>query len=109
MFNVSAPYSTVTAAVAPAALGAIANDSDVEHVNEVLAPLTGGFAGRLEADAAQPHVTGCQPTTPEGDTAMNVALCARAANDVDGTGVTIGVLSDSFNTDPSAPTVLRKT
>ena len=72
-------------------------------MTEVLAPLTGGLGGRWAAAAAQPHVTGCQPTIPEGDTAMNVAS-ARAANDVDGTGVTIGVLSDSFNTDPSAPT-----
>ena len=39
----------------------------------------------------------------EGDTQLAAAE-ARADFGVDGRGVTVGILSDSFDTDPSAPT-----
>ena len=100
--NVSATYSTVTASVAPSALGAIAQDSDVTYVNEVLAPITSDIT-RHTAGTFKSAASGCAPTVSEGDSLMNVAA-ARAAKNVDGTGQTIGVLSDSFNTAPGVPT-----
>ena len=47
-------YGTVTADVAPGALGAIANDPDVTYVAEVLAPRIGARAcDGLGADSAR--------------------------------------------------------
>lgn len=99
--NVSARNKTVTAAVVPSVLAAIASDAAVKYVNEVLAPITSGTgrrAGTFKSSAA-----GCSPTISEGDTLMNVAA-ARAAKSVDGSGQTIGVLSDSYNKATAAPT-----
>ena len=101
--NVSPRYSMVTAAVAPAALDAIAGDRDVRYVNEVLAPLTAAIGGGRRATTKVDASGACQPTVSEGDTLMNVAA-ARSADSVDGTGQTIGILSDSFDTDAGAAT-----
>lgn len=101
--NVSPTYHAVTAAVLPSALGAIAGDAAVTYVSEVLAPLTAAIGRRAASGTLKPRAGGCTPTISEGNTLMNVAA-ARAQNEVDGTGQTIGVLSDSFNTDTTAPT-----
>ena len=103
--NVNADYSIVTAMVAPGALETLAHDTDVAYATEVLRPITAATATTNTAAsprAVTPAGT-CRPTISEGDTLMNVAA-ARAANQVDGTGQTIGILSDSFDTNPSAPT-----
>ena len=94
--NVSADYSTITAAAAPGALNGIANDSKVIYVSEVLAPLVGATGTNGTSGTFKPAAGGCHPTISEGDTLMRVAA-ARAAQDVNGAGQTIGALSDSFN------------
>ena len=99
--NVSRTYLTVTASVAPAALEAIASDGAVRYVTEVLAPQTAG-TGPLRSNAGAAPAA-CAPVVSEGDTLMNGAL-ARNTNDIDGTGETIGIFSDSFDTAPNAPT-----
>lgn len=101
--NVSAAYSTVTASVTPATLAAIAADPNVIYVSEVLAPFTAGIGAGARAALARPATNTCNPTIPEGDSLMNVAT-ARSANNLDGAGQTIGVLSDSFDTNANAPT-----
>ena len=101
--NVSADYSTITAAVAPGALNAIANDSKVIYVSEVLAPLVGATGTNGTSGTFKPAASGCHPTISEGDTLMRVAA-ARAAQNVNGSGQTIGALSDSFNVNTHAAT-----
>jgi hypothetical protein len=100
--DVSAAYSTITAAVAPSALDAIANDANVIYVSEVLAPRVGAV-GADSSGTFKPAVSGCHPTISEGDTLMRVAA-ARAAQQVNGAGQTIGALSDSFNVNSHAAT-----
>jgi len=95
--NVSPSYSTVTAAVAPTALDAIASDPSVQYVMEVWAPHIGKVSAaqaRAVAHAVTPQA--CAPTVSEGDSLMNVAS-ARSTNHVNGSGETVGILSDSFN------------
>jgi hypothetical protein len=101
--DVSADYSTITAAVAPSALNAVADDSKVIYVSEVLAPLVGATGTSGTSGTFTPAASGCHPTISEGDTLMRVAA-ARAAQHVNGAGQTIGALSDSFNVDTLAPT-----
>ncbi len=102
IMSVSSTYRVVTAAVAPGALDALAHDTDVTYVNEVLRPVT-----RATSAAALPPATAaagtCQPTISEGDTLMSVAA-ARTANQVDGAGQTIGIISDSYDTAPGPST-----
>jgi hypothetical protein len=99
--NVSAEYSTVTARVAPSAMTNVAADSDVTYVSEALAPAVTPIAAQPRAAGVTAMV--CAPTISEGVGAMNVAA-ARTTNGVDGTGQTIGVLSNSYNTTSTAAT-----
>lgn len=81
----SARYQTVTVSALPASLHAIAQVPGVENVTPVLAPVT----------AAAECPSGA--IVSEGDAQLK-AKAARDANPgVDGTGVTIGILSDSFD------------
>src|SRR5262249_28318468 len=95
-------YSTVTIDAPPGALPQIPDDPAVSYVSEVVAPTRGASTqiatGRRAATAAV-----CAPTISEGDSLMNVAT-ARAARAVDGSGETVGILSDSFDTATGAPT-----
>jgi hypothetical protein len=84
VLDASGRYQTVTAAVAPSQLHAVAQLRGVAGVTPVLAPMT----------AAATCPSGA--IVSEGDTQLN-ALAAREANGVDGSGVTVGILSDSFN------------
>jgi hypothetical protein len=88
--HVSGRYRTVTAAVRPADLPRVGNLAGVANVNEVLTPLSRG------ADCGG-------AVRSEGDAQLNAAS-ARSGFAVDGSGVTVGILSDSFDRDPSAPT-----
>jgi hypothetical protein len=101
--NVSPTYETVTAAVAASALDAIARDAAVAYVHEVLAPFTARVGRHAAPGTFDASANACHPTISEDNTLMHVAA-ARAQNEVDGSGQTIGVLSDSFNTDTGAPT-----
>ncbi len=82
-------YQTVTVATAPENLHALTSIPGVASAHEVLAPVT----------AAAP----CGAATSEGDTQLNAAA-VRADLGIDGSGVTVAILSDSFNRDGTAAT-----
>jgi Subtilase family len=83
-------YRTVTVAARPADLRRIDEVSGVAAVNEVLTPIVRG------ADCGG-------AVRSEGDVQLGAAS-ARAAFGVDGSGVTVGILSDSFDRDPTTAT-----
>ena len=92
--NISRRYQTVTVAARPAELAAIGAVARVGGVTEVLAPIV--------------RAAGCPSgaTVSEGDTQLNAAN-ARTSFALDGSGVTVGILSDSFDraatADPTPP------
>jgi hypothetical protein len=95
--NVARDYGVVTAHVDPANLPALAAIPAVQNVQEEYTPASGA----APATASRAHATGGQ--TSEGDAQLNAAT-ARAAYHVDGSGVTVGVLSDSYDQDGFALT-----
>jgi len=82
--NVSKRYGVVTAAVSPSRLQALAKLSVVASAQEALAPMY----------SASTCPTGA--AVSEGDTQLKAAS-ARSTYSVDGSGVTVGILSDSFD------------
>ncbi len=98
--TVSRRYQTVTVAAAPASLHALAAVPRVRGVTEILAPIVYG-AGRAAS---------ASPTTCEGGSAVSEGVGqmhvgeARQEFGVNGSGVTVGALSDSFNTATKAVT-----
>jgi Subtilase family/Fibronectin type III domain len=103
VISTSPDYRTVTVDAPPGALSEIASDPDVSYVGEVLAPRTGTGGSASTGNAAVTPSAVCAPTISEADTLMNVAA-TRAAHAVDGSGETVGILSDSFDTAAGAPT-----
>ena len=90
VLDVSPRYQTLTVAARPADLAALASATGVAAVTEVLNPIIRGVdCGGL--------------VRSEGDSQLNAAG-ARAHWGVDGSGVTVGILSDSFDRDGSAAT-----
>ena len=88
--EVSRRYQAVTVAARPADLAAIGAVAGVAGVTEVLAPLARG--------------TDCGGAVrSEGDAQLNAAS-ARTSFGLDGSGLTVGILSDSFDRDPGAAT-----
>jgi hypothetical protein len=81
-------YQTVTVAVRPGRLRALNQVDRVDMATPVPTPVTYGTCGSVNS---------------EGDTQLAAAE-ARDDFGVDGTGVTVGILSDSFDTDSNAPT-----
>ncbi len=88
--HVSSRYDTVTAAVRPLDLPAIGALAGVAAVTEVLTPLVraADCGGSVRSD---------------GDAQLN-APNARTSFGVDGSGITVGILSDSFNRSATAAT-----
>lgn len=93
--HVSEDYRTVTASVGEGELRDVASVVQIEHVEEVITPMTGAAPDGGDSDVGA--INTC-PTgvISEGDTQMK-AGAARTQFDVDGTGVDVGVLSDSYN------------
>lgn len=86
--HVAPAYRTYTALVAPQDLAAIGALAGVEHVHEALAPLTA-------SDGTGPD--GCATgVESEADDQLRAHL-ARNQFGVDGSGVEVGVLSDSYD------------
>lgn len=84
VLDASGRYQTITASVLPSRLHMLARLQGVAGVTPVLAPMT----------AAATCPSGA--IVSEGDGQLN-AHAAREENGVDGSGVTVGILSDSFN------------
>jgi hypothetical protein len=99
--HVSPRYETITAAVAPRSLRDIADVDGVQAVTEVLAPM---ISRGSDSSAAETAAIACQGSrTSEGDAQLHAAE-ARAQFGIDGRGVKVGVLSDSFDRDKGAAT-----
>lgn len=90
VLDVSRRYQTVTVAAAPADLPAVAAVDGVAGVTEVLAPIVRG----VDCGGA---------ARSEGDSQLGAAN-ARSSFGVDGSGVTVGIVSDSFDRRASAAT-----
>jgi hypothetical protein len=96
--HVSHDYVTITAAVDPADLREVAAVDGVESVTEVLMPMTGADLEGPDSGANNTCATG---TVDEG-VAQLKADTARSQFDVDGSGVKVGILSDSYDTKTTA-------
>ena len=105
IIDVSERYGMISAYMDAANLSALENIAAVQSVQEALAPITaGGGISPLpgKTDALAPASTCPQGTAvSEGDVQLRANL-ARSTYTLDGTGVNVGVLSDSYNT-ASAP------
>jgi hypothetical protein len=95
VLNASDSYGILTLAVLPSALERLDSLSEVISVTEALAPEVSGVmsAGGTEIRGS---AQACSPIVSEGDRQLNADL-ARSQYGVDGTGVKVGVLSDSYN------------
>ncbi len=99
--DISRRYRTVTVAASPVELHRLADVPHVIGATEVLAPMVHGTESPGPVTAA---VTPCfGAATSEGDVQLR-AQEAREMFNVDGMGVTVGILSDSFNQDLEAAT-----
>ena len=84
----SRPFQTITVAAKPGQLRALAAVDGARSATPAPTPLIRAVCGSVES---------------EGDTQLAAAE-ARADFGVDGHGVVVGILSDSFDTDPTAAT-----
>ncbi len=99
--NVSRRYQTVTVSARPFQLRRLARLSRVRAVSEVLTPIIRDSGGPGPATSAYEPCFGAE--TSEGDEQLR-ANQARAEFEVEGEGVKVGILSDSFDRDPFSPT-----
>ncbi len=92
VITVSPEYQTVAVAALPSQLRQLAVVPGVEGIQEVITPFTSATSAGCPQGAV----------VSEGDRQLEAA---RARNDfgVDGSGVTVGILSDSFNQWKGAP------
>jgi len=106
--HVAEEYRTITAYVGFDRLTIVAGVNAVEAVQEVLTPQTSGVIIQDQnvagAVPASPQAqAGCgSATTSEGDIQLNAAN-ARTTYSLDGTGVTVGILSDSYDDHSGTP------
>jgi Subtilase family len=105
--NVSRQYSVVTVAVGVGQLRQLSESSGVRYVSEALTPRITPTHVRANSAQASDTTRTCGSVISEGDAILQ-ARAARSAFDIDGRGATVGVLSDSYNTAPDAPTHARK-
>jgi hypothetical protein len=87
----SGRYQTVTVAAKPAQMPAIASLPGVEGVSPILSPLTSA------------PVCPSGAIVSEGDEQLNVKAAREGPPALDGSGVTVGILSDSFDQATEAP------
>jgi Subtilase family len=99
--DVSSRYQTVTVAAKPGQLRRLSGVPRVAAATEVLAPIVSGAGGSGPVTAAATPCFGA--ATSEGDQQLRAAL-ARKEFEVDGSGVEVGILSDSFDQDALAET-----
>jgi hypothetical protein len=98
-------YSVVTAAVAPRQLAAVAAAPGVVSMHEALAPSVRAPMPLSARPAATQQTTAACPAgsvVSEGDAQLRAAE-ARAQFGVDGSGVTVGVLSGSYDVERATP------
>lgn len=98
--GISPRYKIVTAAVRPDELRQLSDVPNLAAVTEVLTPIVAGLGDPVSAAATAPCF-GAE--TSEGDEQLRAAQ-ARAEFGVDGSGVKVGILSDSFDRDAFTPT-----
>ncbi|HEY5052224.1 MAG TPA: S8 family serine peptidase [Solirubrobacterales bacterium] len=103
VISASRRYQTVTVAATPASLAEIGEVAGVQGVSEDLAPLVSAEGPLAATSTMSACAGGFGAATSEGDLQLN-AMKARTEFGVDGSGVTVGILSDSFNKDVTAPT-----
>lgn len=100
VLHVSRRYHVVTVAVPTTALRSVGGVRGVRNVQEVLTPMISGTSGLARAaGGAKPQTSAICPqgnATTEGDTQLRAAD-ERAQLGGTGKGVTVGVLSDSYN------------
>jgi subtilisin family serine protease len=102
VIHVSRRYQTVTVAAKPGELRRLARIGRLQSASEVLRPIVYGVSDTGPVTAAiSPPCFGAD--TSEGDKQLR-ADKARAEFGIDGNGVKVGILSDSFDRDPTAPT-----
>ncbi len=97
----SAPDHLATLAIDAADIEAVAAVPGVEWLEEVLTPKVhrtdlAGVASALQQEGVSTNATCGDRVISEADTHLGVAA-ARATYAVDGTGIKIGILSDSYN------------
>jgi hypothetical protein len=96
VLDVSRDTETITVAVAPQDLKRLAATPGVASVTEVIAPETGSAAGGASGGTSGTISTCAGSVTNEADTQLRAAT-ARSQYDVDGSGVEVGILSDSYD------------
>ncbi|MGD0168041.1 MAG: Calx-beta domain-containing protein, partial [Gaiellaceae bacterium] len=108
--NSSGRYGVVTASVDPSRLQALAKLPQVDAAFEALAPMRAGETVSMSSQAPSSSERGvavsgdvsmttkasCNPVVSEGDHAL-AADSARSAYGVNGSGVKVGIISDSYN------------
>jgi Subtilase family len=104
LLGVHPDYLTVDLAIAAENLREVAAVDGVESVTEALEPIVAGAGPGLGGGASHPRFNGCTGSVvSEGDAQLRAGE-ARVTFGVDGTGTKVGVISNSFDTDPAAPT-----
>jgi len=104
LVNLAPEFDVATITAPRSALQNIAAIPAVDYLWEEYTPMTGSFSPRRQNDQSQssaihaPSISACPSgvAVTDGITQLNV-LQARSAYSVTGSGVTVGVLSDSFN------------
>lgn len=96
--HVDREYGIITAYINPQNVLSVASVNAVQNIQEVLQPISMGSIDRAPSTTnTQPQSTYCVPgIISEGDTQLR-ASAARNNFEVDGSGVTVGVLSDTFD------------